>query len=183
MTDTRSRQSDRSPQKRATVDRLLGESIEEFLRADYELAENVAEALHKGRTLDQIRAAFADYGLGAEAERVLAAAELVARVEQILTDAGVVLTAPRDGEDVMVAISSPVRRAVTVCHGDNGDPQRPRDLDRMRQVAERAVPALYDAGYRLAAFDEHHLLPLDREQALERFAVSGADFAILTDPH
>lgn len=184
MTDTRSRQSDRSPQPRATVDTLLEGSIEELLRADYELAESVGVALQDGWTRDRIRTVFAGYGLGAEADRVLAAADLAARVEQVLTDAGVVLAAPRDGEEVMVAISSPVRRTVTVCHGDNGDPQRAHDLDLMRRVAGITVPALYDAGLRLAALDEHRLLPLDREQALAQFTVSVADFAILpVDPH
>ena len=185
MTEARPELPISSPQQQRENARedLTGE-IKEFLQADYRLMSGVHFAIEKGVTPEEIRAELADFGLAEEADRALAAPSLLARIDQVLTEAGIAMRAPADGEELWLDVSSPRRRGVMVQHGDGGaGPSQPPDLEFMRQVAEVAVPALYDAGYQLASLDARRIIPLDRDQALAEFSRSTDDFAVLVGDH
>lgn len=181
MTEARPQLPRPSPQQQRenARDTLTG-VIDEFLKADYALMSAVHMAVENGVTPEEIRAEFTDFGLAEDAERALAAPPLLAAIDRVLTDAGVLMRAPADGEELWLDVSSPQRRGVVVHQADDGPAHSP-DLEFMRQVAEVAVPALYDAGYRLAALEERRIVPLDRSQALAQFSCSTADFAVLVD--
>ncbi|MGW5450869.1 hypothetical protein [Nocardia sp. NPDC003979] len=59
---------------------------------------------------------------------------------------------------------------------------QPLDFEFMREVAEAAVPVLYDAGYQLARIDGDRITPLDRARAVAELAVSTANFGVLKLP-
>ncbi|MEV6363207.1 hypothetical protein [Nocardia asteroides] len=168
-------------QQRKQMRETLPDRIAAFLEADYYLMSIVHLAIEAGISPEEIRSELVSGGLAEDADRLLAAPPVLRDVERVLTAIGVVLHGPDDDVDLELDVASPFTRgALVVRHADGGaSPSDPPDLEYMRQVAEVAVPALYDAGYQLALLDYHRVTPLDRDRALAEFTCSTDDFGVL----
>lgn len=158
--------------------------VADWLKTDYSMMSSVHTAVHGGMTPAAIRAALADTAVVGEIERLLTIPRSLQQIEAVLVKAGIRMYSDADEDVLWLDVVSLPLRGVTVSHCIGGDDSsQPPDAEFMRQVAEVAVPALYQAGYRLARLEGFRVTPLDRERALAEFAISTECFGILDDQH
>ncbi|MBF6216161.1 hypothetical protein IU487_34775 [Nocardia puris] len=156
------------------------EAIGDRLEAEYDLIAAVVYAVGAGADAEGIRGVFAETALRGQGEWIFPAIGEQTRLRDLLEGAGVRVHAEDGTEEVLLDLMGIPLFGVTVSHHDERRaPGEELDRERMRRVAELAVPAIYGAGCALAVVDGPTITELDQEQALARFSVSEKHFGIV----